>query len=140
MNDPKIIFQDRSLEADKNTFAVMLYEKGCMSKMEWECYNKWNNIYEKYIKSNLKNIRHYIIYLRCNPETSFHRILKRNRPEESNTPMEYLQELNKYHDNWLLYRDDTIIIDANKDFLEDKDYFEKIYQRIYKIMNSYISS
>lgn len=140
LDNHNIIFQDRSLSADVNTFALMLYDQGVMNKIEWESYNKWNNIYNKYFNYD-NHIKHFVIYLRSEPELSFSRIKIRDRIEETGKnaiSIDYLKELHKYHDNWLLYREDTIIIDANKDFLHDKDYFEKIYQRVYSILQSYI--
>jgi len=140
LDNHNIIFQDRSLSADVNTFALMLYDQGIMNKIEWESYNKWNNIYNKYFNYD-NHIKHIVIYLRCEPELSFSRIKIRDRLEETGKnaiSIDYLKELHKYHDNWLLYREDTIIIDANKDFLNDKDYFEKMYERVYKILQSYI--
>jgi deoxyadenosine/deoxycytidine kinase len=140
LDNHNIIFQDRSLSADVNTFALMLYDQGVMNKIEWESYNKWNNIYNKYFNYD-NHIKHIVIYLRSEPELSFSRIKIRDRIEETGKngiSIDYLKELHKYHDNWLLYREDTIIIDANKDFLQDKDYFEKMYERVYKILQSYI--
>jgi deoxyadenosine/deoxycytidine kinase len=140
LDNHNIIFQDRSLSADVNTFALMLYDQGVMNKIEWESYNKWNNIYNKYFNYD-NHIKHIVIYLRSEPELSFSRIKIRDRIEETGKngiSIDYLKELHKYHDNWLLYREDTIIIDANKDFLQDKDYFEKMYERVYKILESYI--
>ena len=140
LDNHNIIFQDRSLSADVNTFALMLYDQGVMNKIEWESYNKWNNIYNKYFNYD-NHIKHIVIYLRSEPELSFSRIKIRDRIEETGKnaiSIDYLKELHKYHDNWLLYREDTIIIDANKDFLHDKDYFFKIYERVYNILETYI--
>jgi deoxyadenosine/deoxycytidine kinase len=126
-SEKKIIILDRSLSADLNTFAKMLYDDGFMDDIEWNAYNKWNNFFDL----NYGNkINHKIIYLRCNPETSQMRIKIRNRGEENNIPLDYLETLHKYHDNWLVNNSNALIIDADKDFVNNKNRFDEIYDEI----------
>jgi deoxyadenosine/deoxycytidine kinase len=42
-----------------------------------------------------------IVYLRCRPETCFLRIKKRNRHEEEEVPLEYLQLVHEKHESWI---------------------------------------
>lgn len=112
----KYIFLDRSLGTDSQVFEKMLYDNGEISELEHNMYYLWYNFYEKYVRNNNKNIIY--IYLKCDPKVCLERIKKRNRIEEKTIDIKYLEELNKYHDNWLLnYNiDNVIIIDCNDDF------------------------
>jgi deoxyadenosine/deoxycytidine kinase len=134
LHNPKneIVILDRSLSCDLNTFTKMLYDSGDISELEWNAYKKWNTFYEKHFGENVK---HHVIYLRADPNTAYNRLHLRNRNEEGNVSLKYLDTLGKYHDNWLLYREDTVIVDANKDFLKNLDYFEEIFGRFMKILN-----
>jgi len=132
-DESKCLFLDRSLNADVNTFSKMLYDEGSINEIEWNAYLKWNTFYEKHFG---KNIKHYVIYLRCKPETAHERIHIRKRDEEDTIPLDYLKQLHDYHDKWLLYREDTIIIDADKEFVHNNNYFEEIFKRVEKILLS----
>lgn len=131
-SDKKYIILDRSLEADLNTFAKMLHKEKFINKIEWEAYNKWNNFFNKYFGDK---IIHKIIYLRCNPEICYERICKRNRDSEKNMSIDYLNLIHEYHDEWLLNKEDNIlIINANNDFINDKNNFDEIYNKIMEIL------
>lgn len=109
----QILFLDRSLETDKYIFEKMLYDDKIINEMEHTMYNLWCDVYKKYINKN-ENI--FYIYLKCDPEISFNRIKKRGRCEEESISLEYLEKINKYHDEWLLNKNNVIIIDCNEDF------------------------
>lgn len=111
----KYIFTDRSIGTDKNVFAKMLHDDKNLDDLEWNAYNHWNSFFEKYIK---KNEKQNVIYLRCSPKTAMERIHKRNRPEEIGIPMEYIEKLHKYHDEWLLNNDEynVLVLDCNQEF------------------------
>ena len=120
------IFLDRSIGTDKNVFEKMLYDNKKISEIEHNMYNLWCDFYHKYVRSETFNI---IIYLRCNPNTAYERIMKRNRDEEKNISLEYLSDVHKYHEQWLITDDDNmkvIIIDCDKDFENDISYQEYI--------------
>jgi deoxyadenosine/deoxycytidine kinase len=110
-NNPSnvIIITERSIETDRNVFAKMLYEDGFLSSIEWETYNYWFNTFKDVSKVDL------IIYIKTSPEKCLERINKRNRVEESNIKLDYLEKCNKYHDDWLqLLNESIIIIDGHK--------------------------
>jgi deoxyadenosine/deoxycytidine kinase len=124
------IFLDRSIGTDKNVFEKMLYDNKKISEIEHNMYNLWCDFYHKYVRSETFNI---IIYLRCNPHTAYERIMKRNRDEEKNISLEYLSDVHKYHENWLITDDDNmkvIIIDCDKDFENDISYQEYIITQV----------
>jgi deoxycitidine kinase/deoxyguanosine kinase len=127
------VFLDRSLGTDKNVFEKMLYDSGNITEIEHQMYNLWCDFYYKYVRPELNN---KIIYLRCNPEIALNRIKKRGRVEEKDISIDYLTDLHKYHEEWLL--NDTlnvIVIDCNKDFENDIDYQNEILKKINVFIN-----
>ena len=114
-SNKKYIFLDRSLGTDSNVFEKMLYDSGEINEIEHKMYNSWYNFYEKFVRNNSKII---YIYLQCDPKICYERIKKRNRKEEQNIDIKYLEELNKYHDNWLLNNknENIILLNCNDDF------------------------
>ncbi len=126
--EERIIFQDRSVECDKNVFERMLYEDGKIEEIEHQLYKLWNNFYERYMS---KNIRNRTIYLRCSVETAMRRIKKRGREEEKGIEKEYLEKLGRYHDEWLMKGgEDVMIVDCDREFEEDEEYQEEILGRV----------
>jgi deoxyadenosine/deoxycytidine kinase len=115
----------------------MLYDEGDISVLEWNAYNLWNDFFT----THYGNIPHYILYLRCDPETAYNRIHIRSRDEEKNIPLEYLTNLHNYHDQWLVdetgKRKDkkTLIIDANKEFVNDTSRFDEIILDFMEFLN-----
>ncbi len=94
-NPSHVIITERSIETDKNVFAKMLYEDGLISSIEWETYNYWFDTFKEISKV------HMIIYIKTSPEKCLERINKRNRVEENNINITYLEKCDKYHNNWL---------------------------------------
>ena len=125
----KYIIMDRSLDADLNTFASLLYKEKILDNLEWDAYNKWNNFFQSFYGHMFK---HIYVYLKCDPFTSKERIAKRGREEEKNIDLEYLQGVSKCHDDWLLNEniEDVIVIDANKDFVDDENNYKQIINKI----------
>lgn len=127
----KYVFLDRSLGTDKYVFEAMLYEQKQINQIEHSMYNLWCDFYHKYVRSQDNQI---YIYLKASPETCSQRIKKRARIEEESISLEYLEGLNKYHDNWLLSKNqlNVIIIDCEEEFESDE---VKQEQMILKIKN-----
>jgi deoxyadenosine/deoxycytidine kinase len=122
-------FMERCIMTDKHVFAKALYETNIMSELEWKMYNDWSEwIYNDIIQSNGEPSGY--IYIRCDPEISYERLKIRSRSEEDTVPLEYLQLLHKYHDEWLLNDKNVLVIDVNKDFEHDKEELERIMNKI----------
>ena len=127
-SDKKYIILDRSLQADLNTFAKMLYNSNHLSLLEWNAYGRWNTFFENFYGNK---VDHKIIYLRCEPEIAFERIKLRGRVSEKEIPLSYLQDLHKYHDEWLLKKDNVLLLDVNDDFVQNTDKFKEMYRMIF---------
>jgi deoxyadenosine/deoxycytidine kinase len=129
------LFLDRSLGTDKFIFEKILHDNGDISLIEHKIYNLWCDFYSKYVR-DFKN--ELIIYLKCDTTIAYERIMKRGRDEEKNIPFEYLDQVNKYHDNWLNKNNENIvIIDCNKDFEHNMDYQNEIINTINEKLKSH---
>lgn len=126
----KYIFLDRSLGTDKNVFEAMLHDDGKINMIEHSMYNLWCNFYNEYVRSLNDQV---YIYLKASPKTCLNRIKTRGRVEEETIPLEYLENLNKYHDKWLLSEEMTenvIIIDCDEDFERDENKHDQMILEI----------
>jgi len=92
--DSDIIVCERSLEADKNIFAKMLYDD---KKIEFINYQIYNRLY-----SDTAVAAHAIIYLDTSPAVCMERINKRSRTGEDKIQLEYLEKCKVYYDDWIL--------------------------------------
>jgi len=120
-------FIERSVLSDR-IFAQNCLNNGNMDPIEFEIYNKWSTwLYERVCKK-VKNI----IYLRSSPEVSYERIKKRNRDGEETIPLEYLKQLHRLHDEWLIDNEElnVLILDADKLKL-DKVTFDVIKDKFF---------
>jgi len=97
--DCKIIICERSLDADRNVFAKMLFDDGIISKV---CFQIYNLIYDEFTSGFPI---HRCIYIDADPDVCIDRITKRARSGESEISLEYLTKCKKYHDEWLLHTD-----------------------------------
>lgn len=70
------------------------------------------------------------VYLRTSPEVVFDRMKKRGRPEEANVSLEYLTQLHKSHEKWLMSNNErynsvpVLVLDANLPIDELKVQYE----------------
>ncbi len=125
--DKDIIFLDRSLHTDKNVFEKMLYEQNKLTEIEHKMYELWSQFYHKYVRSNTDD---KIIYLKSSPQGCAERIKIRGREEEKNITIEYLEQLNHYHEIWLNNNPNVLIINCDKDFEHDIDYQNEIMSQV----------
>lgn len=112
---------ERSVYSDRYCFAKNCYSLGLMNHLEWSIYLSWfDTIAAQHIQPPLA-----FIYLQADPEICYERLLKRNRKEEKLVGLEYLQELHKYHEDWLLHKKGVLpflrdipvlVIPCNDDF------------------------
>ena len=99
-NPNSIIIAERSHLTDLKIFAKSLYESKDISEIEWIVYNKWHNELKKIFNIKINGI----IYLKTDPKVCMDRINKRSRKAENGIPLEYLELLDKKHNEWLIDR------------------------------------
>jgi len=109
-------FCERSILTDKYIFGKSCIKSGKMNELETNCYNLWFD----WLCKNTKK-PDAIIYLQCSPEKCLSRVKERSRSEDVNVPIEYLQELHDYHEEWFKNTDiPTLIINNDTDHNFDK--------------------
>nr|BAH71154.1 ACYPI006573 [Acyrthosiphon pisum]BAH71155.1 ACYPI006573 [Acyrthosiphon pisum] len=88
-----------------------------MAAPEYSVLDAWYN----WLIENVQIESDLIIYLRTDPEIAYQRIKTRNRSEEKNISLEYIQHLHELHDKWLnVHITDVpknipvVIVDANQ--------------------------
>ena len=119
------IFIERSIWSDKNIFAKNCFESGMMSEIEYMLYEKWFSWLEK----NLSIGDYEFIYLRCAPETSFERMKKRSRSEETGVSLEYITQIHNQHEIWMkntIASKNTTILNAEENF-KNPEAFREIF-------------
>lgn len=91
----EIILCERSLHADAQIFAKMLYEDGVIDDMSYR-------IYDSIYKSTVEEFPFDgVIYLDVEPNICAGRIRNRARPGEENIQIDYLNKCHDYHVKWL---------------------------------------
>lgn len=123
----KLIVTERCLLTDAHVFAKMLYDAGKIEQDEYNIYTRWFDEFAKEVEPSC------IVYFKASTEVCMKRIQKRNRPGE-NISFDYLEECNKYHDEWLNFIPSkitipTLILNADVD-TELYDYSADIYHFI----------
>lgn len=93
--DCEVIICERSLYADRNIFAKMLYDDGTMDDISYQIYKR---MYEDEINEFPLT---GVIYLTISPELCAKRIVQRGRSGEENISLDYLEKCSKYHQTWL---------------------------------------
>lgn len=115
--DYDIIISERSLLADRNIFAKMLYDDNIIDDIEYKIYLKWFDNFTRKFPQEL------YVYVRVDPDISNERVLKRGRKGE-NIPIEYLKKCHQYHEDWLMNENlkNKIILSCNKNIENNIDY------------------
>ena len=106
-NQYKIIICERSLNTDKNVFAQMLYDEKIIDEIGYQIYRRWFDCFTDILPETK------YVYLKTDPVVCVQRIKKRNREGEENIPVEYLEKVHQYHENWL-NRDGDIMLNGNE--------------------------
>ena len=91
----RLIITERCLLTDAHVFAKMLYDSKKIEQDEYDIYMRLFDEFAKEVEPTC------IIYFKASTEVCMNRIQKRNRPGESKIDFEYLEECNRYHDEWL---------------------------------------
>ena len=113
-NPNATIITERSILTDKNVFAKMLYDDKHIEEVNYIIYLKWFNEFVEDISQV------GFIYIKTYPNVCFKRVQKRNRSGET-ISQDYLERCHQYHENWLAYEKNLLLLDGNTNFEENKD-------------------
>lgn len=111
----RIILVERSPFSDE-IFVRQCVKQGYMNDTEYAAYDRWRD----YLWEQPKNLIHGIIYLRTSAMKCYQRMWKRDRQEENNVSIEYLETLGKLHDKWLYQDTSNYIIVEHREHLANK--------------------
>jgi deoxyadenosine/deoxycytidine kinase len=117
-NNPNaIIITERSLYTDKMVFAKMLYDDGLINSIDYQIYLK---LFESFTDEYPVN---KIIYVKTKPNICIERIKKRSRTGETNIQLDYLINLDKYHNEMINstvgYR--SLVLDGDLDIYQNSE-------------------
>jgi len=127
---------ERSVWSDRYCFAKNCHESGQMNALEWKLYQEWFS----WLMSNYVALPKGFIYLQADPTVCYQRLKKRNRSEEKEVPIAYLQALHDKHERWLVSKEGiapqladvpVLVIDANVDFEHDAVARKKVIEAVH---------
>lgn len=90
--------QDRSIYEDTGIFALMHYEKGNMTKTDYDTYK---NLFDAMVLTPYFHKPDVLIYLDGSLDQIIDRIQERGRDMEKHTPYEYWEEMYMRYENWI---------------------------------------
>ncbi|CAH0667008.1 unnamed protein product [Chilo suppressalis] len=130
-SNPKITVKmfERSVQNSRFCFVENAKRQGYLHDAEYQVLNNW---YEN-VSKNLDISLDLIVYLKTSPEVVFERMIKRGRTEESEVPLEYLQQVHDAYENWLNSTDvgcEVLTIDANRSIDMVKEDLERYSYKI----------
>ena len=91
----KVLICERSVDADKQIFAKMLYADGVITYMDYKIYCLLADEHARDFDMD------GYVYINADADVCHRRITKRSRTGESQIELEYLQKCKSYHDDWL---------------------------------------
>ncbi len=135
-----IKLMERSIYSGHYCFTYNSYLQGFLTKIEWDIYLTWFN----FLIPTKCAVPKGFIYLKVAPEIAYERIKKRNRSGEETIPLDYLQQLDARHTEFLIDKKNilpelaqvpVLVLDCTKDFEENSEEFlahkEQVKQFIY---------
>lgn len=121
---------ERSIYSGYYCFAKNSYLSGFLTDIEWNIYQDWF----AFLTRNSCNAPQGFIYLKVDPIVAFERTKKRNRSAESGLSLDYLKDIDKLHDSFLIDKKSidaklssvpVLVLDCNAEFEHDMAQFER---------------
>ncbi|MCK4650794.1 deoxynucleoside kinase [Candidatus Babeliales bacterium] len=137
-----VLISERSVYCDRYCFAKNCFEDDNMTALEWQIYKQWFN----WLMQGYMQKPDGFVYLRVCPQVCYKRLIKRDRSEEIDVSVTYLEKLHKKHEDWLINKkelDDNIldipvlVLECDNDFendiVEQEKHIESLKTFIYKL-------
>lgn len=131
-NPNAIIITERSLYTDKMVFAKMLYDDGLINQIDYQIYL---HLFDSFASDYPV---HKIIYVNTAPDICIQRIKKRSRTGETNIQLDYLINLDKYHNEMINndYLCDSVLdLDGNYDIYQTPEIINEWIEQIRIFIN-----
>ena len=138
--NPKRILE-RSVYSGHYCFAKNDHAQGFLSPVEWEVYVRWVDFL---VHQGCKPPRGFV-YLRANPEACFERMKKRNRRGEEGITLEYMAQINDWHEKFLITKDGVapylanipvLVLDANHNLIQDVQRLQMYVEQVKEFMRT----
>lgn len=123
---------ERSIQNNRFCFMEQARDNGYLHDADYAVLDQWY----RWIRANVDISLDLIVYLRSTPEVVYERVKARGRPEESGLSLEYLQQLHKSHEQWLMTDDErfntipVLVLDADKTLEEIVEQYKKNENKI----------
>ncbi|GIN64563.1 deoxycytidine kinase [Robertmurraya siralis] len=128
--------QDRSIYEDTGIFAKMHFDKGTMSKVDYETYT---SLFEAMVMTPYFPHPDLLIYLEGSLEDILERIKLRGREMEQETPIDYWQEMHSRYEEWINHFNACPILRLNikdYDLQQENASIESILEQIANKLNT----
>jgi len=93
----KVKLIERSLQNNRFCFLEIGKEMGAISPPEYSVLTGWYD----WLETNMDISLDLIVYLQTHPEVAYERMRQRDRPEENQIPLSYIQLVHRYYEAWL---------------------------------------
>lgn len=113
-----IVLMERGAWESVDPMSQLMFDEGYMNSIEWALYKDWRG--ELCDNANANSNPSGIVYLRTLPDKCALRIQARNRPEEAEVDMEYLQRVHDVHERMLVdlvdnHQVPVLVLDGSRD-------------------------
>ena len=126
--------QDRSIYEDTGIFARMHYEKGTMSKTDYETYT---GLFEAMVMTPYFPHPDILVYLEGTLDEVLERIEKRGREMEKQTPRSYWEEMHARYERWISNFNSCPIVRisiSDYDLMKEENSIEPIIANIGRVL------
>jgi len=123
---------ERSVFTHRNVFAKTCYENELMNELEWNDYISWFDWLSE--EFNIKPGGY--IYLQADPKISYERITKRSRDGEGTITFDYINELHKKHEAWLLNEPNVLVLNVDEDFENNSSKLDEMIIKVKMFINN----
>lgn len=143
--DPGAFLTERSVWGDRLVFVRNLYKQGVMSDLEYSLYCHQHTFCLQQCPDANPDA---ILYLKTSPEICLERLKNRGRSEETAVTLEYLQQIHRRHEEWLIEKSVNIPpslakvpvleIDCSRNLIKDLDYREEVLEKLTSFVSSLV--
>lgn len=134
-NRGEVQFVERSMYSGRYCFAQNAADMGLMNPLEWALYKKFWDWEEKEFKHKPSGF----IYLKTPVQVCYQRIVSRGRGEEKPISLDYIEHLDRKHENWFVHgkgvseellQVPVLVLDNSQNLIENVNLQQKYAEKI----------